>query len=91
MLCILFALATHLCFTLFTISLSLPPPSVPLFRAIPIDQRNRILAVIQADPVVRTIHNVKAVSIGSQHLRFQAELDFNGDEIARRYNIVTTL
>jgi len=33
----------------------------------------------------RTIHDVKATDVGGRHVRFKAEVDFDGREIARFY------
>ena len=54
-------------------------------RSIPAEQHDRILSLMQQDPVIRNVYNIKAVTLSSNILRFQAEVDFNGEEIARRY------
>ena len=33
----------------------------------------------------RTLHDVKATGIGSSHIRFKAEVDFDGRELTRLY------
>jgi solute carrier family 30 (zinc transporter), member 9 len=33
----------------------------------------------------RTIHDVKATDVGGRHVRFKAEVDFDGREITRFY------
>lgn len=33
----------------------------------------------------RTIHDVKATDVGGRHVRFKAEVDFDGREITRYY------
>ena len=35
--------------------------------------------------ISRTIHDVKATDVGGRHVRFKAEVDFDGREIARFY------
>lgn len=33
----------------------------------------------------RTIHDVKATDVGGRQVRFKAEVDFDGQEITRKY------
>ncbi|PRP84360.1 hypothetical protein PROFUN_08225 [Planoprotostelium fungivorum] len=49
------------------------------------DILNKITNLMKADPVVSHIRDVKAVSIGTNMLRFQADISFNGEEISNLY------
>eukprot|EP00163_Fabomonas_tropica_P018268 TRINITY_DN32533_c0_g1_i1.p1 TRINITY_DN32533_c0_g1~~TRINITY_DN32533_c0_g1_i1.p1 ORF type:complete len:602 (+),score=90.61 TRINITY_DN32533_c0_g1_i1:564-2369(+) len=53
--------------------------------ALPDDRLQPILSMLQEDPVIREIHEVKAVMTGVDTARFKAEIYFNGAEISRRY------
>lgn len=44
----------------------------------------RVQAVLSAQPEVDAVHDVKAVVLGSGRLRFKAEVDFDGTELARQ-------
>ncbi|KAI8614219.1 cation efflux family-domain-containing protein [Chytriomyces sp. MP71] len=48
-------------------------------------RRDEIVAIIESDPVVRSLHDVKTTQIGPEWVRFKAEVLFEGDEVARRY------
>jgi zinc transporter 9 len=54
-------------------------------RAVPEHQRNQVLDVLSADPVVDRIDDIKTTMVGNNAFRFKAEIDFNGSEIARRW------
>lgn len=44
----------------------------------------RMVEVLQEDPVVVRIHDVKASQLGAEEVRFKAEVTFDGGELARR-------
>eukprot|EP00127_Corallochytrium_limacisporum_P004591 Clim_evm5s169 gene=Clim_evmTU5s169 len=44
-----------------------------------------IVDAIRADPVVISVHDVKATQIGTNAVRFKAEINFDGQQIARKY------
>ncbi|KAJ3266308.1 hypothetical protein HDU77_001797 [Chytriomyces hyalinus] len=54
-------------------------------RSMESNRRDEIVAIIEADPVVRSLHDVKTTQIGPDWVRFKAEVLFDGEEVARRY------
>ncbi|KAJ3337755.1 WD repeat-containing protein 19 [Gonapodya sp. JEL0774] len=46
---------------------------------------NKVVKVLKRDAVVTSVHDVKSQSIGPEWSRFKAEINFNADEITRRY------
>lgn len=44
----------------------------------------RMVAVLEEDPVVERIRDVKVSQLGSKEVRFKAEIAFNGHELARQ-------
>ncbi|KAJ3356826.1 hypothetical protein HDU83_009638 [Entophlyctis luteolus] len=54
-------------------------------RSMDSDRKDYIVAILEADPVVRSLHDVKTTQIGPDWVRFKAEVLFDGDEVARRY------
>ncbi|KAI1721500.1 cation efflux family domain-containing protein [Ditylenchus destructor] len=54
-------------------------------RSLPQHTTDSITTKLQNDPVVRFINDVKATSLGVDKSRFKAEVEFNGEEIARKY------
>jgi zinc transporter 9 len=42
------------------------------------------LKIYSIDPTIRDIHDVKALRMGPDVLRYKAEIAFNGEEIAKR-------
>lgn len=44
-----------------------------------------IVHLLEVDPVVRSVHDVKATSIGVEKFRFKAEIDFDGYVITQKY------
>jgi zinc transporter 9 len=55
------------------------------YRSIPREHQARMLAVLDANPLVRAVHDVKAVAMGGAVWRFKAEVTLDGSEITRRY------
>ncbi len=47
--------------------------------------RSRILEVVGEDPVVAGLHDVKMTMVGTDRVRFKAELAIDGAELARRF------
>lgn len=43
-----------------------------------------VLDILENDPVVRTVHDVKTTSLGPEWARFKAEVQFDGGEVTRR-------
>ncbi|GMS89905.1 hypothetical protein PENTCL1PPCAC_12080 [Pristionchus entomophagus] len=54
-------------------------------RSLPDRITNDIVARLSNDPVVRSVHDVKTTSLGVEHSRFKAEIDFDGRAITRAY------
>ncbi len=53
--------------------------------AAPARTRARLLAVLEADPVVEHVKDVKVTMIGPDALRFKAEVEFDGRALARAH------
>lgn len=51
----------------------------------PARTRARLLAVLQADPIVEEVKDVKVTMLGPDAVRFKAEVEFDGRELARDY------
>ena len=49
------------------------------------EQRSQVLDVLDQDPVVESVHDVKTTVIGTNQVRFKAEIDFDGAVIAQKY------
>jgi zinc transporter 9 len=54
-------------------------------RSLPKRITDDIVIRLLNDPAVRSVHDVKATSLGVEKARFKAEIDFNGREITRAY------
>lgn len=48
-------------------------------------RQTEIVQILQSDPVVMSVHDVKSTSLGPEFARFKAEILFDGEEITRRY------
>ena len=48
-------------------------------------KERHIVSLLQSDPVVVSVHDVKSTGIGPDWARFKAEILFNGQEVTRRY------
>ncbi len=44
-----------------------------------------VMAVLETEPAIESIHDVKATIMGAEHFRFKAELDFDGRVIAKQW------
>ncbi|KAJ3300547.1 hypothetical protein HK104_010489 [Borealophlyctis nickersoniae] len=44
-----------------------------------------VVKVLEGDPVVSSVHDVKSASMGPEWSRFKAEILFDGEEVTRRY------
>ena len=44
-----------------------------------------VVDLLESDPVVEGLHDIKAEVLGAEHFRFKAEVDFDGTEVARRW------
>ena len=47
--------------------------------------QQEIIDMLEADPAIESIHDVKATIMGADSLRFKAEIDFDGKAIAERW------
>ncbi|XP_073997152.1 solute carrier family 30 member 9 isoform X5 [Rhodnius prolixus] len=54
-------------------------------RSIPQELLERINAELESDVMIRAIHDVKGIDMGNCLVRYKAELDFDGRELARSY------
>ncbi|XP_062514812.1 proton-coupled zinc antiporter SLC30A9, mitochondrial-like [Corticium candelabrum] len=54
-------------------------------RTIDAHKLRQIIEIIEDDVMVRSIHDVKAVDLGANTLRFKAEVNFDGREVARAH------
>jgi zinc transporter 9 len=56
-----------------------------LGQSVNTDVQQQIIDVLEADPVVEAVHDVKATIMGAESFRFKAEIDFDGKALARRW------
>lgn len=54
-------------------------------RSIPEDRIQEINKVLEGDIMVRQVHDVKGIDMGNGIVRYKAEIDFDGRELARSY------
>lgn len=54
-------------------------------RSIQPEQLQRLTELLESDPAVRAIHDVKATDMGLNKVRFKAEVDFDGRVVTRSY------
>ncbi|XP_049864908.1 zinc transporter 9 [Pectinophora gossypiella] len=54
-------------------------------RSIPQEQLDEINGVLERDFMIRAIHDVKGIDIGSNLIRYKAEVDFDGRALTRSY------
>jgi len=55
-----------------------------LSPSVSIEAQEKVLKVLEESPIVDTVKDVKATVMGADSLRFKAEIDFNGREVAHR-------
>ncbi|KAI9143589.1 cation efflux family-domain-containing protein [Paraphysoderma sedebokerense] len=53
--------------------------------SMPLDRQKRIVNAMLADPVVTSVHDVKSTALGPEYVRFKAEVQFNGEAVAKRF------
>ena len=53
--------------------------------SMPLERQREIVDILQKDPVVMSVHDVKSTALGPDWVRFKAEILFDGEEITRRY------
>jgi len=49
------------------------------------EMQNKVIQVLESDPAIESIHDVKATVMGADSFRFKAEVDFDGKAIAQRW------
>jgi zinc transporter 9 len=49
------------------------------------EMQKRVLTVLEAEPMIEAIHDVKATVLGADSFRFKAEIDFDGTAVAKRW------
>lgn len=54
-------------------------------RSISQERLDKINSELEADVMIRAIHDVKGIDIGNSLVRYKAELDFDGRELTRSY------
>ncbi len=54
-------------------------------RSVPLARRQHMIGVLTAEPTVRAVKDVKSTVMGPGHLKFKAEVDFDGRALARRH------
>ncbi|KAJ9597059.1 hypothetical protein L9F63_027051, partial [Diploptera punctata] len=54
-------------------------------KSISQERLDRINSELEADVMIRAIHDVKGIDIGNSLVRYKAELDFDGRELTRSY------
>ncbi|KAJ3089466.1 hypothetical protein HK100_007739, partial [Physocladia obscura] len=54
-------------------------------RSMDANRKDYIVAILEADPVIRSLHDVKTTEIGPDWVRFKAEVLFDGEEVTKRY------
>ncbi|KAI8440277.1 hypothetical protein MSG28_001634 [Choristoneura fumiferana] len=54
-------------------------------RSIPQEQLDEINSVLERDFMIRAIHDVKGIDMGSNLIRYKAEVDFDGRALTRSY------
>ena len=52
-------------------------------RSIPPERLRHIIDLLESDRVIRSVHDVKALDLGADTIRFKAEINFDGHELAR--------
>jgi len=53
-------------------------------RAAPTHLRAKIIKILKKDPVVQSVHHVKAIQVGTSSIAFSADVEFEGRAISER-------
>ncbi|KAI9099761.1 cation efflux family-domain-containing protein [Phlyctochytrium arcticum] len=53
--------------------------------SMPLHRQSEIVSILQRDPVVSSVQDVKSTTLGPDLVRFKAEILFNGEEVTRRF------
>eukprot|EP01119_Soliformovum_irregulare_P004268 TRINITY_DN15266_c0_g1_i1.p1 TRINITY_DN15266_c0_g1~~TRINITY_DN15266_c0_g1_i1.p1 ORF type:complete len:437 (+),score=98.12 TRINITY_DN15266_c0_g1_i1:37-1347(+) len=56
-----------------------------LGRAAPEEQQQKLMDVLVKNPVIQSVYEFKAITMGASTIRLNAEVEFRGDEISRKY------
>ncbi|MCI5071866.1 cation diffusion facilitator family transporter [bacterium] len=54
-------------------------------QAIPEVSRKKVLEILQTEPVIDQVYDIKTAIIGAQDLLFKADVEFDGEKIAEKY------
>jgi zinc transporter 9 len=54
-------------------------------QSIPREDLKEIIALLESDVMIRSIHDIKATDMGADTVRFKAEVNFDGREVARAH------
>lgn len=46
---------------------------------------NEVVKVLEDSPIIKSVHDVKSVSLGPERERFKAEIQLNGEKVSRKY------
>lgn len=49
------------------------------------DRLKLVIGILESEGTVRSVHDVKSTCLGPESVRFKAEIELNGAEVARRY------
>jgi zinc transporter 9 len=52
-------------------------------QSIPPAKMKKLIELLEGDKVVRSVHDIKATDLGADSVRFKAEINFDGREVAR--------
>jgi len=53
--------------------------------AIPKIQEDKIVSILERDPIIKSIHDVRTIIMSSNGFRFSSGIRFNGSEVSKRY------
>ncbi|OAF70179.1 Solute carrier family 30 member 9 [Intoshia linei] len=54
-------------------------------QSIPSEDVSALTRILEEDRIIRAVHDVKATDMGNKWIRFKAEVDFDGRQVAQRY------
>lgn len=54
-------------------------------RAIPVENQEAIMRVMDNIKIIRGTYDIKTTMIGGEEIRFKAEVDIDGRELTKRY------
>ena len=54
-------------------------------KALDPQYENEIVEILERDPIVTSVHDIKSTSFAPDYARFKAEILFNGEQVTQRY------